>query len=139
MAIEHISNRFLGLESVLHSVDELQHAVEERLEAMDLRVCERQTAATFSIQLQIETLQAKLVELKRRMDSDIGVAPYPSELAAKALSGGDAVQRLDTLQSKMTELDHGLDRCLSSCLDQELRLQLLKRATYDAWCTSVED
>ena len=131
MAIEHINNRFLGLESALHSVDELQHAVEERLEAMDLRVCERQTAATFSIQLQIETLQAKLVELKRRMDSDIGVAPYPSELAAKALSGGDAVQRLDTLQSKVTELDHGLDRCLSSCLDQELRLQLLERATYD--------
>ncbi|KAL5491313.1 hypothetical protein EMCRGX_G016576 [Ephydatia muelleri] len=89
VAIEHINNRFLGLESALHSVDELQHAVEERLEAMDLRV------------------------------------------SAKALSGGDAVQRLDTLQSKVTELDHGLDRCLSSCLDQELRLQLLERATYD--------
>ncbi|KAL5491326.1 hypothetical protein EMCRGX_G016596 [Ephydatia muelleri] len=32
---------------------------------------------------------------------------------------------------KTAELEHGLDRCLSSCLDQELRLQLLERATYN--------
>eukprot|EP00731_Ephydatia_muelleri_P038736 Em0885g1a len=135
MAIEHISNRFSGLESSLHSVQELQHALEERLEAMDLRVRDRLADTNFSIQLQIEALQAKLIELKRRMDNDTtgeGMKPYSSKLAAKATTGESAGQRLDiTLQTKVAELDHGLDRCLSSCLDQELRLQLLERATYN--------
>ena len=38
---------------------------------------------------------------------------------------------MHALSSKVTELDHSLDRCLSSSLDQELRLQLLERATYN--------
>ena len=40
-------------------------------------------------------------------------------------------QTLNNLHAKTVELGHGLDRCLSSCLDQELRLQLLERATYN--------
>ncbi|KAL5491320.1 hypothetical protein EMCRGX_G016583 [Ephydatia muelleri] len=40
------------------------------------------------------------------------------------------LERVGNISVKTTELDHGLDQCLSSCLDQELRLQLLERATY---------
>ena len=41
------------------------------------------------------------------------------------------ITTLNCLHAKTVELEHGLDRCLSSCLDQELRLQLLERATYN--------
>ena len=37
-------------------------------------------------------------------------------------------QRIETVHLKVTEL---VERCLSSNIDQELRLQLLKRATYN--------
>ena len=33
--------------------------------------------------------------------------------------------------SEVTELEHSVDRCLSINMDQELRLQLLERATYN--------
>ena len=41
------------------------------------------------------------------------------------------LQQFEVLNSKVTELDWGLDRCLSTSLEQELRLQLLERATYN--------
>ena len=40
-------------------------------------------------------------------------------------------QQFEALSAKVTELDHSIDRCLSSSLDQELRLQLLERATFN--------
>ena len=47
--------------------------------------------------------------------------------------GGGAVSSttLDSLQSKIGDVDDALSRCMSSNLDQELRLQLLERATYN--------
>ena len=48
-------------------------------------------------------------------------------------SGGPALtsQRIEGLTSRLVELEHSVDRSLSSCLDQELRIQLLERATYN--------
>ena len=40
-------------------------------------------------------------------------------------------QRVECLHARVVELEHSVDRSLSSCLDQELRLQLLERATYN--------
>ncbi len=40
-------------------------------------------------------------------------------------------QRVEALHTRVVELEHSVDRALSSCLDQELRIQLLKRATYN--------
>ena len=40
-------------------------------------------------------------------------------------------QRMESLNSRLAELEHSVDRSLSSCLDQELRIQLLERATYN--------
>ena len=34
---------------------------------------------------------------------------------------------IGALHTKVAELDHGLYQCLSSCLDKEVRLQLLER------------
>ena len=41
------------------------------------------------------------------------------------------LERVGNISVKTTQLEHGLDPFLSSCLDQELRLQLLERATYN--------
>lgn len=50
-----------------------------------------------------------------------------------SLGGGLAMtpQRMESLTSRLVELEHSVDRSLSSCLDQELRIQLLERATYN--------
>ncbi len=40
-------------------------------------------------------------------------------------------QRIEALHTRVVELEHSVDRALSSCLDQELRIQLLERATYN--------
>ena len=41
------------------------------------------------------------------------------------------LERVGNISVKTTELEHGLDRCINHCLDQELRLQLLEKATYN--------
>ena len=51
--------------------------------------------------------------------------------ATHTLHTAPTKQEFDALGEKVTELDHSLDRCLSSSLDQELRLQLLERTTYN--------
>ena len=40
-------------------------------------------------------------------------------------------QWIEELQRKVGEVEHSVDRALGSCLEQELRIQLLERATYD--------
>ena len=40
--------------------------------------------------------------------------------------------RVESLHARVVELEHSVDRSLSSCLDQELRIQLLERATYNS-------
>ena len=60
--------------------------------------------------------------------SDIHTGALPSTLSSH---GAPSVQQFEAMSLKLAELDHSLDRCLSSSLDQELRLQLLERATYN--------
>ena len=40
-------------------------------------------------------------------------------------------QRVDHMNTKLTEMDHTLSRCLNYNLDFDIRLQLVERATYD--------
>ena len=56
--------------------------------------------------------------------------PSPQFPGSSAPHSHPTLAQFEALSSKVTELDHTLDRCLSSSLDQELRLQLLERATY---------
>ena len=134
IAREHLSNQLSALETSLCEVQGRQSVVEERLKALDLRVVhEGQSHATFSMQVQIEAMQPKLVEIMRWMDGRTveGVVSLGGYTCEPAESGKGVGQSLDTLHAKVAELEHGLDRCLSSCLDQALRVQLLERATYD--------
>ena len=58
----------------------------------------------------------------------------PITTTKSSLGGGSLAvtpQRIESLTSRLVELEHSVDRSLSSCLDQELRIQLLERATYN--------
>ena len=90
---------------------------------------------------QITSLHEKISKLQNDM-SNLIVAVQKSNEGKEAitlsrhtspLGAGtiEILERVENISVKATELDHRLDRCLSSCLDQELRLQLLKRATYN--------
>ena len=69
-----------------------------------------------------------------RTEGRIGASEIHSTsrgLAVNLPHSHPTLQQFEVLNSKVTELDRGLDRCLSTSLDQELRLQLLERATYN--------
>ena len=77
----------------------------------------------------IKGLKSKLMENEIKTTESV-TSGYNS-LSILQFSSGYNSQKWDTLLTKTTALEHELDRCLSSCLDQELRVQLLERATYD--------
>ena len=54
-----------------------------------------------------------------------GPSPLPTA------TGGMAPQRIETLHTKILDLDHRLERVQSSSIDQELCLQLTERASYN--------
>ena len=60
---------------------------------------------------------------------------FPHQITPTPLQGfGDtnvSPQRIEALHTRVVELEHSVDRALSSCLEQELRIQLLERATYN--------
>ena len=58
----------------------------------------------------------------------ITLSRHTSPLGAGTI---EILERVENISVKATELDHRLDRCLSCCLDQEVRLELLERATYN--------
>ena len=80
-----------------------------------------------TMQEQIEHLQRTIEDLQRL----VVVNNVGSVLSSVSQSPGISGMNIDTLHTKVSELEHGLDQCLRSCLDQELRVQLLERATYD--------
>ncbi len=61
-------------------------------------------------------------------------APSGTLTPTSSLGGGALAivpQQVESLTSRLVELEHSVDESLSSCLDQELRLQLLERDTYN--------
>lgn len=64
------------------------------------------------------------------------VTPLGPDFTRATASYGNPVNstsnpRIESIHSRLVELEHSVDRSLSSCLDQELRIQLLERATYN--------
>ena len=136
-ALEQLHDRVSTVETCMTSVEDLQGALKQRLEVMDntqtgsLTPRHRGSLTPLSMQDQltqvasvVKGIETKLMESNIRTETTLVTTGYHS------LSVNNSSQ-LDTIHTKVAELDHGLDRCLSSCLDQELRVQLLERATYD--------
>ena len=133
-ALEQLNDHVSAVETCMTSVEDLQGALKQRLEVMDntqtgslppthwgpLSMQEQLTQLAFVV----KGIETKLMESDVRTKTVLVTTGYHSFSAHNS-------QQLDTLHSKVAELDHGLDRCLSTCLDQVLRVQLLERATYD--------
>jgi TNF receptor-associated factor 3 len=98
----------------IHALEQLASGTERRLTGLESR---------------IKTLGDRS-EGARSSGSTLAATQTPSPVPGASHSHL-SLQEVEALRSKVTELDHSLDRCLSSSLDQELRLQLLERATYN--------
>ena len=136
-----------SLESHMASVQQLGDALEQRIEATDDQRGVRylsdnghwpvQTSSLVvpdqlaQMIMQVAALEKKVEEYGRRVPNEFGTSSAVGTGLMAESSQQITLQRLSTIEMKVTELEHGLDQCLSSCLDQELRLQLLERATYD--------
>ena len=115
-------------------VEDDQKVLRQRVETLgDSRIAQGQWGSltpswqdqVTQLNLAVKEVEIKLMECENRTNSNaiLGV-----KIGSEA---NGSLQQIDAIHTKVLELDHGLDRCLSSCLDQELRLQLLERATYN--------
>ena len=135
-ALEQLSGCVSAVETCMTSVEDLQGALKQRLEVMDntqtgsLTPTHWGSWTPMSMQEQLTELASVVNGIERKViESEIRRTTKSVTSGCHSLPHNS--QQLDTIHTKVAELDHGLDRCLSSCLDQELRVQLLERATYD--------
>ena len=137
---EHLSIRVSAVENQMSSVLVLLEGLKKRFE----NEYDRQNTTTGHTDFgaQITSVHEKMNNLQRDLTNMIVAVQKSNEhkeaitLAShfSPLGAGSTdhiLERVENISVKTTELEHGLDRCLSSCLDQELRLQLLERATYN--------
>ena len=135
----------------MNAVERLQDALEQRVELLDDRrervqlpddrrerhsdrnaeridVVEDQTAKVTNT---VTQLQRRLDEI--RINGRNSTSGYLSEggLPILGVAANVTPRQIETIHSKVTELEHSVDRCLSSSMDHDLRLQLLERATYN--------
>ena len=138
VAVQHLMERVASLETRMNAVERLQDALEQRVELLDdqreshidryggrIEVLEHQSG---ELSTTLTQLQARVDTAKSGITSGYGTETHAGlhSLTAVANAGG-----FSALQMKVGELEHGVDGALSSSLDQELRIQLLERATYD--------
>ena len=146
-AVQNQSERLAALE-------QRSSLAERQLDALDQRVGmqgdrrerpgpDQYGSKVNNLEKEVSQMKTQFDHLQRRVEtarpgsagptSTTGYATETHTAASfgTALHGTPTMQQFETLSSKVTELDHSLDRCLSSSLDQELRLQLLERATYN--------
>ena len=137
---EHLSIRVSAVENRMISIMGLLEGLKQRFE----NDYDHQNTTTKHTDFgaQITSVHEKMNNLQRDLTNMI-VAVQKSNEGKEAItlashfsplgagSTDHILERVGNISVKTTELEHGLDRCLSSCLDQELRLQLLERATYN--------
>ena len=155
LSIEHLLERVGSLETRSNAMERLQDALEQRIEFLDdrrdrlgdqngtkIEFLEEQTAQNTSMITQIDKRVGDL-EIRGGQFGTGQTSGYHTGSTAYGSSQpmtpnyqgfGDSnisPQRVEALHSRVVELEHSVDRALSSCLDQELRIQLLERATYN--------
>ena len=149
--VQHIMERVSGLESRSMAVEQLQDALEQRVQLLSdqrERLSEKIDSKVQGLESLTSRINNSVSQLSRKFEElqvgvtglgpGFGVAPLSSGYHSSSHplgSSGAAVtvtpQRIDELQRKVSEVEHSVDRALGSCLEQELRIQLLERATYD--------
>ena len=107
--------------------DRRRYSYSEKVESLEQEVAR--------LSQQLDSMQSKLQETPggyTAATSGYGTdAQRPAALSSNPRFSAPTPQQYESLNAKVNDLDHSLDQCLSSSLDQELRLQLLERATYN--------
>ena len=151
--VEHLMERVSSLEGRTMAVEQLQDALEQRVELVSdqrERLSQQIDSKVQGIETQTSRINSSVVQLTRQLeDMQLGAtggfgtgfggghmtSGYHSGPLPVGSGSGSSVtvtpQRIDDLQRKVGEVEHSVDRALGSCLEQELRIQLLERATYD--------
>ena len=156
--VQHLMERVSSLETRASAVERLQDAIEQRVSLLDdrkERQVDRYGGRIESLEGQTGKLHHDVSQIQKRLD-EAHISPYGtysttglhtnltsgygSELRVMQSLGGPsplstatgamAPQRIETLHTKILDLDHRLERVQSSSIDQELRLQLIERASY---------
>ena len=144
--VQHLMERVSGLESRSMAVEQLQDALEQKVQLLSdqrERMSEKIEGRVQVMESQTTRINNSVSQLTRKVeDLQLGASGGSPGLGFPVSSGymslpptGAAVtitpQRVEELQRKVGEVEHSVDRALGSCLEQELRIQLLERATYD--------
>ena len=140
-ATQHLLERVGSLETQLNAVERLQDTLEQRVELLDDRRemhSDRYAGRIDVVEDQTAKVTNMVAQLQRHLDeiTIIGRNPtsgYSSEggLPSLDVAANIIPRRIETIHSKVTELERSVDRCLNSSMDHGLRLQLLERATYN--------
>ena len=149
--VQHLMERVSSLETRSMAVEQLQDALEQRVQILSdqrERLSEKIDSKVQNLESQTTRINNSVSQLTRKMEElHVGQASSglgPSFTAAAPLTSGYhsgtaslgatvtvTPQRIEEIQRKVGEVEHSVDRALGSCLEQELRIQLLERATYD--------
>ena len=158
--VQHLMERVSSLETRASAVERLQDAIEQRVSLLDdrkERQVDRYGGRIESLEGQTVKLHHDVSQLQKRLD-EAHVSPYSGYSTTglhtnltsgyasgevhvlQSLGGASPLptaagamgpQRIETLHTKILDLDHRLERVQSSSIDQELRLQLIERASYN--------
>ena len=156
-AYQHLMERVASLETRTSAIERLQDALDQRVGLLDdrrERQVDRYGGRIESLEDQAARLHNNISQLQKLVE-DVRISPYGTYSSsgqhtfssgygsdvhilqslgtANTAASGAAVspQRIESLQAKIVELDHGLERLQSSNIDQELRLQLIERVSYN--------
>ena len=148
--------RVASLETRASAIERLQDALDQRVGLLDdrrERQVDRYGGRIESLEDQIARLHNNVSQLQKQFE-EVHISPYSTysttdqrtnfssgygsgvhilQSLGTANTAASAVspQGIATLQAKILELDHGLERLQSSSIDQELRLQLIERVSYN--------
>ena len=139
--VQHLMERVIGLESRSMALEQLQDALEQKVQLLSdqrERMSEKIEGRVQVMESQTTQINNSVNQLTRKMeDLQVGASggsPGPYGYMSLPPTGAAVTitpQRIEELQRKVGVVEHSIDRVLSSCLELELRIQLLERATYN--------
>ena len=143
---EHLLSKIGHLETRIEVLNNSeQHISETRMDNLGVQVAQNENAISLMGE-QITQVGKRVSDIEIRGGSGFGTGQTSGYHTGSTAYGsgtqptpnyqgfGDSnisPQRVEALHSRVVELEHSVDRALSSSLDLELRIQLLERATYN--------
>ena len=133
-AIEHLTGHVSAVEAHIDSIVSLLDGLLQRIEMEDgkhnsMTGHTDQNAYVTSQHEKVTKFQAIIMDCGQKSNTKKEPITFFGNIETSENGSTHIAQ--NSLYNRVKTAECGLDRCLSSCLDQELRLQLLERATYN--------